>query len=265
MSNNARDAAAGVLDDIMGTTDAPEISDAAPVLEDADGAATAAGKFAAENALYDNLNAQASATASPEAEANDDTAEEQMPAQPVVEEMPDDLKALLAEVDDELPADPEPEEEEPEDELPDEDVYKDPEVAKLEKKLAAAQKKIDWQNERELARGRKVWRAEAEKYLPYSTPFLDGIAATSRRGYMKQAAAYHEANKGFLEKQGQAHVETAKAQAKAEAQEAWGRATTGPGTAPLDVSAAQAQWEEARARRDPLGMLKARGFHKLVD
>ena len=239
--SNARDAAGDVLADMGISTEAetvaiPLASSEAPV-------------------------AQAEATPEPAPEAE---------SQPVVEEpeMPDDLKALLDEPDfGEDDDEPEPvavAQAEPE-QYEDDDVYEDPEKAKLKKQLAAAQKRLAWQEEQRLIRDRASWEKEAKKYLPHSEPFLSNIKATSKRGFLREARDYHEAVKNHISKVGQADVEAAKAEAKAEAQQAWGKATTGPGTTPLDVNQAQAEWEDARQKLDLLGQIKARGFHKLVD
>lgn len=238
MPNNASEAAAGVLEDMFGEAGNEAQESIAPV----------------------------SPAPTPVAEAPAAPVQETEPAQPVAEdEMPEDIKALLDgpdfEAEDEpvAQAPPEPEYDD------DNDEYEDPEVAKLRKRLAAEQKKTAWLESQRLERERKSWEKEAVKYLPHSKPFLGNINATSKRAFLREARDYHEAVKAHIAKHGQADVEAAKAQAKAEAEAAWGKATTGPGTAPLDVNQAQAEWEEARARRDPLGMLKARGFHKLID
>lgn len=236
MANNASEAAAGVLEDMFG-----EPGNEAPV-------------------------EPVSPAPTPVAEAPAAPVQETEPAQPVAEdEMPEDIKALLDgpdfEEDDDEPVAPaaqaEPEY--------DDDEYEDPEVAKLRKRLAAEQKKTAWLEQQRLERERKGWEKEAAKYLPHSEPFLGNINATSKRAFLREARDYHEAVKAHIAKHGQADVERAKEEAKAEAQAAWGNPTTGPGTTPLDVNQAEAQWEEARRKRDPIGMIKARGFHKLID
>jgi hypothetical protein len=95
---------------------------------------------------------------------------------------------------------------------------------------------------------------------------VEEIKATSRRGFLKQAAAQHEryARKlkpilGQLEELKGRAIETVKGEVRAETEAAWGRPTSGPGQpateqAPAGETRRPANFKEAvmaRVKGDP--------------
>lgn len=113
------------------------------------------------------------------------------------------------------------------------DEYADPETAKLAKRLAKAEKQLQWEKQQKIKASQKLWQAEAAKYFQFSAPST--IQANSRRAFLKEAQRQHEAvakvAKPIFD---QLAAEKAKlkeqaiAEARAEAAEMWGRPTTGP-------------------------------------
>ena len=114
-----------------------------------------------------------------------------------------------------------------------EDEYDDPEKEKLRKQLAKAQKKLAWAEEQKAKASRKAWEDEARRYFQFSNPDL--IQAKSRRQFLKQAQAQHEAVAKVakpvfdqLADLKQKAKEEALAEARAEAAQRWGSPITGP-------------------------------------
>lgn len=109
----------------------------------------------------------------------------------------------------------------------------DPEKVALRKQIAKLEKKAAWAEEQKVKASRKTWEAEARKYFQFSNPEL--IQANSRRAFLKQAQAQHEAVAKvakpvfdqLAEIKAKAKAE-ALAEARAEAEAAWGRPTAGP-------------------------------------
>lgn len=147
-------------------------------------------------------------------------------------ETPEELKDLLEapdfdeDDDDEPTYAPQAEQEWSEDEL-------DPEKAALLKQIAKLEKKAAWAEEQKVKASRKTWEAEARKYFQFSNPEL--IEAKSRRAFLKQAQAQHEAvakvAKPVFDQLAELKAkakEEALAEARAEAERRWGVPTTGP-------------------------------------
>ena len=116
------------------------------------------------------------------------------------------------------------------------DEYDDPEKEKLRKQLAKAQKKLAWAEEQKVKAARKGWEAEARKYFQFSNPDL--IDAKSRRAFLKQAQAQHQAVAKVakpvfdqLAEIKQKAKEEGLAQARAEAAQRWGSPISGPQSA----------------------------------
>ena len=114
------------------------------------------------------------------------------------------------------------------------DEYEDEEKAALRRQLAKAQKKLAWAEEQKAKASRKAWEDEARKYFQFSNPTL--IEAKSRRQFLKQAQAQHEAVARvakpvfdqLTELKEKAKAE-ALAEARAEAAQRWGSPISGPG------------------------------------
>ena len=114
-----------------------------------------------------------------------------------------------------------------------EDEYEDPEKARLAKQLARAQKQLQWEKEQKVKASRKNWEAEAQKYFQFSNPSI--IQANSRRAFLKEAQRQHEAVAKVakpvfdqLAEERKRLKEQALAEARAEAEERWGRPIAGP-------------------------------------
>jgi hypothetical protein len=142
---------------------------------------------------------------------------------------------------------PDEEDEETEEEY--EDEYEDPDS--LKRKLAAERKKVEYLEKQKVEKGRKEWAKEAAKFFPLSEPYLEKITATSRRSFIREAKAKHEELKPLFEKFSEKNkiileAEKAKAieEARAIAEKAWGKPTSGPDVPP---SNAEISVEEEKA------------------
>lgn len=143
-----------------------------------------------------------------------------------------------------------------------EDEFVDPE--ELARQNAKLRKKLEWTEAQKAKVEMAKWRQEAEKFFPYA--HLDSIAATSRRGFLREARAQHEANKSLIAP----HVEALKAKeaalraeieqkVKAELAEAWGKPNLGggPSGAPVEAAAASDELDRARNSRNLAAVAKA--------
>lgn len=111
--------------------------------------------------------------------------------------------------------------------------YDDPEVAKLKAKLAKAEKQIKFQSELRAKDNQKQWRAEGARRFPLAD--VEDIDATSRRGFLRKAQEQHERYERklkpiteALDQLKTAAVAEVRQQARGEAEQAWGRPTSGP-------------------------------------
>lgn len=173
-------------------------------------------------------------------EATDEVEQSQEEEAPEVNwETPPEIQELLATPDfDDEDDGPEEETWEGEGGAPgpdDEGEYETPEMARLRKQNAKLQKKLAWAEEQKAKASQKEWAAEARKYFQFSNPEV--IQAKSRRAFLKQAQAQHQAVAQVakplydqLAAERAALKEQAKAEARAEAEAAWGRPTAGPQT-----------------------------------
>lgn len=113
------------------------------------------------------------------------------------------------------------------------DEEEDPEKAALQRKIAKLEKKAAWAEEQKIKASRRGWADEARKYFQFSNPDL--IEAKSRRAFLKQAQAQHEAVAKVakpvfdqIAELKQKAKEEALAEARAEAEQRWGAPITGP-------------------------------------
>ena len=111
--------------------------------------------------------------------------------------------------------------------------------------------------ERQLVESKAAsWKAEAEKFFPLAKHALDGITATSRRGFLRAAKAEHDRIlphvQGYLAEAKQ-FVDAEKADVTTEARkqvaESWGQPLAGPDTA-LNSQQADQQQRVQRAREN---------------
>jgi len=112
-----------------------------------------------------------------------------------------------------------------------EDDFQDPE--QLQRQLKKLQKQLRWEQEQKTKQGRKLWADEARKYFQFSNPEV--IQAKSRRAFLKEAQRQHEAVAKVakpvfdqLAEEKKKIREEALAEARAQAEQMWGRPTTGP-------------------------------------
>lgn len=154
------------------------------------------------------------------------------------EPLPDELREELETPDFNAEAEAELEAVEPEYD----DEYEDDATRELRKKLAVAEKKAAFLEQQRLNTEKPRWKAEAEKYFPYAD--LDGIDATSRRGFLKAAKAEHERVAATVEKAVAAKLgifdpdterEKIRAEEKKRLEEAWGTPTVNTTQAPAEA------------------------------
>lgn len=189
------------------------------------------------------------------AEQQQEETEEANPFPEINWDTPEELKDVLNT--------PDFEEEEVEDTWEDEggqvedEEFEDPRMAKKMKKL---EKQLAWEREQRVKASRKAWAQEAQKYFQFSNPEV--IQANSRRAFLKEAQKQHlavakvakplfdqlAAEKAVLREQ-------ALAEAKAEAEQRWGRPTSGP-------TYQQAPVNTDTVRRERLN--SARGLTKVI-
>lgn len=140
-----------------------------------------------------------------------------------------------------------------EDEFEEFDELPDP---KILARLKKAEKEAQFYKELRIKAAAKDWRAEAEKFYPLSTPFLDSIKAESRRSFLKQARQYHSAMRPYVEekvlKPAKEAVERARQEAieeaRKEAEKRWGPPTVEAPEVSSDVDATREAVEKARQR-----------------
>lgn len=184
-------------------------------------------------------------------ETTDEVVEETVEdTSPFEVEVPDDLLMELA-----LEEDEDPEEEEPEEEDDDDFSVPDP---KLSKALARAQKEAAFYKERVVKSSRTKWEDEAKKFFPLAESVLPQIKAESRRSFLRQAKAAHDTVLPFVKTavervnaEKATAIENATAEARAQAEKAWGKPTVegGPST-PAELDDQQKRLEKARRTGD---------------
>ena len=167
------------------------------------------------------------------AEATTEVVEQQETAEPEFE-FPS-FEADTSGIEDLLEPEPEPEPEftyQPEAE--EEPTWDDDdEKRKLKSELAKLQKKVAWESEQRIKASEKNWREEAARRFPLAD--VDEIKATSRRQMLAKAAEQHarydkklKPITSALEALKAQAVAEVKAEARQQAEEAWGKPTAGP-------------------------------------
>jgi hypothetical protein len=122
------------------------------------------------------------------------------------------------------------------------------------KRAIIAEKKASYYENLRAQDSRKKWEVEAAKHFPFSTYAFPKITATSRRGFLRDAKAAHEAVKPFIksavqkrEEELQAERAKLREQEQAKAQDAWGKPTNAPST---PAGRYEAEMEKARQSGD---------------
>ena len=149
------------------------------------------------------------------------------------------------ESDPEYVAEPEAEEEEP--------AWDDDETAKLRRELAKLKKQNEWERTQRITASRKQWKEEAARRFPLAD--VDDINADSRRSFIKKASEQHARYErkvkpilDALEGLKAAAVTEVKAEARAEAEQAWGKPTAGPSAPVVQQSADEAKTDRGQHR-----------------
>jgi hypothetical protein len=124
----------------------------------------------------------------------------------------------------------------------DEDEYVAPEVAHLRAELKRANAKADYEKGLRLKSERKKWVAEAAKFFPLADPST--ITSDSRRAFRREAQAQHERMKN--NPQFQAFLENERQRVRREAEQAWGKPTSGPGAPPSDTARYEDEIQDAK-------------------
>lgn len=178
------------------------------------------------------------------------------------EQLPEDLAGELDEPDFEEEAEREYEARQDEEDY--EQGYEDPD---LHKRLLAAEKKAQHYEQLRAKEASKSWRAEATKYFPLAEHSFGEIKATSRRGFLREAKRIHDTTFSYLKPhldKLQEATEAAKAAATAEAREdaerAWGRPTTGGSEVPSMTAEQEKRIARARRSGDFSDVVKAMVF-----
>lgn len=165
----------------------------------------------------------------------------------------------------EFELEPEAVEDEEDDEFEDFEDHPDP---KLLAKLKRAEKERDFYKQLRVKKDAKDWQAEAEKFYPLSSPFLDQINAQSRRAFLKQAKAFHDTLKPYVDekivKPARAAVEAARQkaldEARVEAEKRWGPADIDAPAVPTDATVTRENVERARTKGDLADVIHAMMF-----
>ena len=199
----------------------------------------------------------------PEAHETADDVEAEAPVVNLDPELPEDVAEFLDEPDFDV-SDDEVESVEVSDVNEETDEYEDEEVTKLKRELAKERKRREHAEKLRLQSQRGNWEKEAKKYFPLSEPAWATINASSRRGFLRAARDAHESMKPYVQQFLDQHKadtaaarEAARAKARQEAQEAWGKPLTGPG-APSSPKEAVAELEKARSTGSLVQVIKAR-------
>lgn len=145
----------------------------------------------------------------------------------------------------EYTVEPEAEEEEP--------AWDDDETSKLRRELTKLKKQNEWERGQRITASRKQWKEEAARRFPLAD--VDDIDADSRRSFIKKASEQHaryerkvkpilDALEGFKA----AAITEVKAEARAEAEHAWGKPQTGPSAPVVQQSADEAKTDRSQHR-----------------
>lgn len=229
-------AAAGVLDDIMADQTEATVTDAM-------------GNYTPQSVTFGDLSGvyQPAAAAPVEGEQTAPVAPEPS-VLPSWEADTTGIEELLDDDEDEPELGDEPIFDSPAPQPQAEEWDDDDEKRALKAQLAKATKQIEWERKQRAKQAEKEWRSEASRRFPFSDP--DTINATSRRGFLRQAAEQHQrvAKKvkpvlDALEQTRSATIQEAKQEARVAAAQQWGVPTVGPSAAHAVV---QSQQKEIR-------------------
>jgi hypothetical protein len=164
--------------------------------------------------------------------------------------VPDDLQQLLDEPDFDEEVAAEVDAELDDGEI---DYSTDPEVAK---RLRTLEKRNAWLEEQRVNSEKKKWVAENLKAYPllarYAADEVAAIAATSRRGFARQAAALNGRMAKMVQPALQEIADARKQlrgevvqEVRSEYREGWGEITTGPSVSPVEAAAEQQEYDAA--------------------
>jgi hypothetical protein len=141
-------------------------------------------------------------------------------------------------------------------------------LAERKRRIIAEKKAAHFEN-LTATRERKKWEAEVLKHYPFSKHALPNIKATSRRAFLKEAKAAHDAVKPYIKETVNKLVAESEeeraglaAQERARAEAAWGKPLVGGGTGEGNPAAAKhwQAWETAREKNDLAAMIVARAY-----
>lgn len=178
---------------------------------------------------------------------------------------PEVPEEILSDLEEDDPPPPE-EEEEPEEE--EDDDFVDPAAARMKRRAIKAEREAAYFRELRAKESRGKWEAEARKFFPLSDTVIPSIQADSRRAFLRQAQNAHNTILPFVkdvaakaETVREKAVEEARAQARAEAEEAWGKPHASS-EVPAEAAEYQAGVDRARQRGDLADTIKAMVFPK---
>lgn len=141
----------------------------------------------------------------------------------------------------------------------------DPRLQEERVKRLAAEKRLAHVESLRVKDARKGWAAEALEHAPLAVhefgPNLGGIEASSKREFLRKAAAGHNKVREIaaaISPQVKQEVEQAVAEAKADAKAAYGLSTAGPGAVPARAGEAAAKVAAARESKGLRGAIRAR-------
>lgn len=142
----------------------------------------------------------------------------------------------------------------------------DEQSKRLLARALAAEKRAEHYEKLRLNEAKKNWSEEAKKFFPLAEPFLNDIQATSRKGFLREAKARHEAVlplvKPLLERkeaETKAEREKVREEEKQAAKERWGSAPENQGQ-PAEASITQEELARNRSKGDLAGTLRAMMF-----
>lgn len=226
MSNAATEAAAGLVEDLVGAeaaTEAPQQAEQQEAVE--------------------------------QAEETVDTVELDLSP-----ELPDDLAQEIAmpDFEDDTP-EPTFTAEEPYDDS--EDEYEDPAVTAERNKRKALEKKVAWMEQQQLIQARARWVEKDAQYFPLVNAEEIAAKSSSRREFARLAKAENDRLKPLVEKfveAERAKVAQTGQQQQAELAEAWGKPTAGPGYVPAEAIETMEQIQKIRKAGSFLDATRAR-------
>lgn len=147
------------------------------------------------------------------------------------------------------------------DDTEDDDEYEDPAVTAERNKRKALEKKVAWMEEQQLLQARARWVEKDAQYFPLVNAEEIAAKASSRREFARLAKAENDRLKPLVEKfvaaEREKVAQTGQAQ-QAELAEAWGKPTAGPGYVPAEALETAAQIEKIRKAGSFLDATRAR-------